>query len=108
MSECYCTVIDGKKYLCERCVEEQRERDRGPIKHRDKLLAEIAKGLDWLERGTSFGRCPLHAIEVSLLRDGEVVLSTSLVTVLDYLANGTYFNESSDWSEADVANVRTI
>jgi len=69
------------------------------IKHRDELLQQIAAGVNKHER------VRICDLEVTFTYDGTIVLKTDLQTALDYLANDIYWNESSSWSEANLACV---
>lgn len=70
------------------------------IKYHDSLLQQIADGLDCIGPET-----PLCYIEIDLYQDFERKLKAPLATMLNYLANDTYWNEEADWSEADTAIV---
>lgn len=72
------------------------------IKNRETLLQNIAAGLN--HRKTS---CLVH-LEAVFYEDGEVVMKRDVPTALDYLANDIYWDEDSDWSNADTASVETL
>lgn len=72
------------------------------IVHWREVLDDIASGLK------AHGSDRLCNLEVELTNgDGEVVLVTDVPTVLDYLANDTYWGEDGSWEDALVAQVRS-
>ena len=72
------------------------------IIHREDLLQNIAAGLK------QHYRTKIANLEVVLYHDDEEVLRTDILTMLDYIANDTYWNEVNDWSHANRAEVRTM
>ena len=72
------------------------------IKNHLSLLQNIAADMHKYD-----GR-KIRDLEVVLLEDGKPVLCTDLPTVLDYLANDIYWNEESDWRNANRAEVRVL
>jgi hypothetical protein len=69
------------------------------IKHLTDLLQNIAAGVNHHQSHR------VYALEVVLFEDDKEVLRTNLATILDYLANDIYWNEESDWRNANRAKV---
>ena len=65
------------------------------IQNRDELLSDLARSL------APYGDTKLDLLEVTLFCGGEPVLKAGVRTVLEYLADDIYWNEDSNWSEAD-------
>lgn len=71
------------------------------LKHRDKLLAEIAEQLKELEGNR------IYAIEVILIGPSGR-WAFGLAEVLGVLANDLYWDERGNWSDACQADVRDM
>lgn len=72
------------------------------IKNWQSLLQNIAAGLN------KFEDVKISYLEVLLYKNKHLVLCTDLQTALDYIANDIYWNENSNWSDANKAVVRVI
>jgi hypothetical protein len=72
------------------------------IRHREGLLQNIASGL------SRFQENKIYNLQVRFLEDGKTVLKADVPTALDYLANDIYWNEESDWSNANIAVVEIL
>ncbi|MCK5603598.1 hypothetical protein KAR91_17060 [Candidatus Pacearchaeota archaeon] len=72
------------------------------IKNKMDLLLNIAHDLN------RHNTCSIANLEVVFYEDKEVVLETGVATALEYLANDIYWNEESNWSNANLAEVRTL
>jgi hypothetical protein len=80
------------------------------IVNASKLLADIAEGL----KGRKLGDCNDHTrigcVDVLLFRGKEKkpIVSLSLPSALEYLADDVFFSEKGNWSDADRAEVRPM
>jgi len=109
---CVCYGKDGEDPVnvaveCEDCGSVLFSFDKDPpdeptIKNKTDLLLNIAHGLN------KHDTCKISDLEVVLLEDGEEVLRAGVATALDYLANDIYWNEESDWRNANLAEVRVL
>ena len=72
------------------------------IKNKMDLLLNIAHGLN------RHNTCRISDLEVVFYENDTIVLETNVQTALDYLANDIYWNEDSCWSNANLAEVRTL
>lgn len=104
----FCTTIDGVDYLCEDCAKklDLDSIKQLHIKNRDSLLHDIARGVKALSEKHPSAK--MSCVEVVLLQGSSVVLKTDVSTVMEYLADDIYYNEESDWSNADNVVVHTI
>jgi hypothetical protein len=68
-----------------------------------ELLQQVAAGINRCDR------VQVACIEVVLYgADGEELKVAGLTTVLDWMANGIYWDEEDSWASARVAEVRTM
>lgn len=77
------------------------------LKHRDKLLSDLADEIKKMENGAK--RTDIGVLDVQLQdKKGKVLQSGSLGWALDVIANDLYFDEEADWSEAYSVRVGTL
>lgn len=83
------------------------------IKNREKLLQDIVDGLKELERAEPHASVNLVIVTFYVSDPdhrscGKEVLRTNLSTALGYIVNDIYFDEESNWQDADHARLHTI
>jgi hypothetical protein len=76
------------------------------LKHPDTLLWYIARGLQELDGKTNLGTIEVR-FYFNVNAEGPVLVC-DLTTAIDYIANDTYWDGDSNWSEACYATVEVI
>lgn len=77
-------------------------RTKYKIVNREVLLQNISDGLAYK------GNRRIGDVEVVFLQGEQELLCTGVAEAINYLVNDTYWNEDSNWSEADKAEVRDL
>lgn len=80
------------------------------IKNRDKLLLDMAYGLDEFVRSAAKrgGRADISFVDVTLYEGPDDVFTSNFATAFRFLMDDTYWDETSNWAMADRAEVCEI
>lgn len=79
------------------------------IKRADALLEDIGRQVRVMNEGRrSHGDLKLSCVGVKLFVAGMLVLDTDLGQAIEWLAGDVYYDENSNWSEADSAELYVL